>query len=323
MSKYQTRLLTLIITLAAFHSLFIVCAGQEPSRERVDEERVRTELAVVLAERDEAAEKNDIERFLSFYATDFTWRIKGGRTLTRQETEQVIRLSTGGDTLEHKQHSTIKSVKARGNEAVLEVQSDSFMKQRLRDSSIRETTSSGTIRETWVKTGQGWKLKLLDNARYKDLLVTVNGQKVDPLKTVNDPLIPEPNVEDLPVLQEGYALVLVYRLNDGTIVKTPFDCDDVRLAEMTGGSFIKVKLMPGNHSFHSEKGSPTTINLESGKIYFLVIELAAGFPKGRGVLKVDMSGAGPTAYKLPKLMELKPLGRNNIKDLSRVVMEKQ
>lgn len=315
-------ILIAIATIAA-HSLPLARATQKPNQERVDVERARTELAVVLAERDEAAEKHDTTRFLSFYASDFTWRIEGGRTLTRHETEQVIRLVTVGDILEHKQHSTIKSLKVRGNEAVLQVQDDSFIKQRLRDCSIKETKSSGTKRETWVKTDHGWKLRLLDNAKYKELQTTVNGQKIDPLKANNDPLIPEPNIEDLPVLQEGPALVFVYRLNDGTIVKTPLDCDDVRLAELTGGSFTKVKLMPGKHSCHSEKGPAIDINLESSKIYFLVIELAAGFPKGRGVLKVDTSGAGPTAYKLPRLMELRPLGRANIKEGSRVIVEKQ
>lgn len=320
--RAATILIT-IATIAAFHSLPIAHGGQKPSQVRLDEERVRAELAAVLAERDRAAEKKDVERFLSFYAPDFTWRIEGGRTLTRHETEQVIRLATSGDILEHKEQSTIKSIKVRGNEAVLQVQDDSFLKQRLRDSSIKETKSSGTKRETWVKTDQGWKLRFLDNAKYKELQITVNGQKVDPLKANTDSLIPEPNIEDLPVLQEGYALVFVYRMKDGTIVKTPFYCDDVTLAEMTGGSFIKVKLMPGKHSFHSEKGSAIDINLESSKIYFFVVELAAGFPKGRGVLKVDTSGAGPTAYKLSKLMELRPLGRDNIKDFSKVIVEKQ
>lgn len=322
MRNYQRKLLALMIALAAFHSLPIARAGQKPGREKVDEERVRTELAVVLAERDEAAEKHDIERFLSFYAPDFTWHIVG-RILTRQETEQVIRLAAGGNTLEHKQDSTIQSIKVRGNEAVLQVHYDSFIKHRMRDSLISETKSSGTQRETWVKTDQGWKLKLLDNIKRKELLITENGQKVDPRKAKHDTLIPDPNIEDKPVLQEGYALVFVYRLNDGTIVKTPLDCNDVRLAEMTGGSFIKVKLMPGKHSFHSEKGSAIDLNLESGKIYFLVINLKAGFPKGRGALEVDMSSVGPSAYKLPKLMELRPLGRDNIKDVSRVIMEKQ
>lgn len=320
------RILAIIIaiaTIATLHSLPLAQAQQNSNQERINEEHARTELAAVLAQRDQAAEKEDIERFLSFYAADFTWRLKGGLTLNRQETEQVLRLSTGGQILEHKQRSTIKSIKLRGREAVLDVQDDSFVKQRLQDDSIKETTSSGQKRETWVKTEQGWELKLIDNAKFKELQTTVNGQRVDPLKAPSNTETPAPNIGDQTVLQEGYALVFVYRLNDGTIVKTPVYCDDVRLAEMTGGSFIKAKLMPGKYSFHSEKGSAIDINIENGKIYFFVIKLAAGFPKGRGVLEVDTSSAGPYAYKLPKLLELRPLGRDNINDISRVILERQ
>jgi len=314
------RILALIIVIAAMGTLPVAWAQQKSN---AAEEQARTELAAVLAARDEAAEKKDLERFFSFYAADFTWRLEGGRTLTRQETEQLLRLVIGGDILEHKQRSTIKSAKVRGNEAVLNVQTDSVVKQRLRDGSIKEETGSGERRETWVKTGGAWNLKLIDNAKTRELQTTINGQKVDPLKAPSDSPTPAPNIEDQTVLQEGHALVFVYRLNDGTVVKTPVYCDDVSLAEMTGGSFIKVKLMPGKHFFHSEKGSAIEINLESSKIYFLVIDLKVGFPKGRGVLTVDTSGTGPTAYKLPRIMDLRPLGRDNVRDVSRVIVEKR
>ncbi len=320
------RILAIIIALAAVatpHSLPDARAQQKSNQQSINEEQARAELAAVLAERDDAAEKKDIERFLTFYAADFAWRLEGGKTLTRQETEQVIRLITSGDILENKQRSTIKSIKVRGNQAVLNVQSDSFVRQRLSDSSIKAETATGEKRETWVKTEQGWKLKLIDNAKYKELQTTVNGQKVDPLKAPSSTLTPAANIQDQAVLQEGYAVIFVYRLKDGAIVKAPIYCDDVRLAEMTGGSFIKAKLRPGKHSFHSEKGPTIDMNIESGKIYFLVLKLVAGFPKGRGVLEVDTSNTGPTAYKLPKLMELRPLGRDNIDDISRVIVERQ
>jgi len=325
MSRKKMRISAIVMAIAATASLSLPLARaqQKSNQERISDEQARTELTAVLVERDQAAEKKDIERFLSFYAADFAWRIEGGRTLNRQETEQVLRLITGGDNLEHKQRSTIRSIKVRGKEAVLNVKDESFVKQRLHDGSIKEATSSGEKRETWVKTEQGWKLKLIDNAKLKELQTTVNGQRVDPFKAPSNTGPPAPNIVDQTVLQEGYAIVFVYRLKDGTIVKTPVYCDDVRLAEMTGGSFIKAKLMPGKHTFRSEKGSAIDINIESGKIYFLVLKLAAGFPKGRGVLEVDKSGAGPYAYKLPKLMELRPLGSDNIKDISRVIVEIQ
>jgi len=319
----RTLVIAIAIAICASEFLPGARARQGSNQAGTDEARARTELTAILAQRDDAAEKHDTERFLSFYAADFGWRLAGGRTLNRQETEQVLRLIASGDNLEIKQRSTIKSIKMRGSEAVLSVVNESVVRQRLSDGSIKEDTSSGEKRETWVNTDQGWKLRFIDNAKSKEMQTTINGTKVDPAKAPGNGLTPTPNSEDQNVLQEGYALVFVYRLKDGTVVKTPVDCDDVRLAEMTGGSFIKAKLKPGKHSFHSEKGPAVEINIESGKIYFLVINLAIGFPKGRGVLEVDTSNVGPTAYKLPKLIELRPLGRDNIQDIARVIVENQ
>jgi hypothetical protein len=58
-------------------------------------------------------------------------------------------------------------------------------------------------------------------------------------------------------------------------------------------------------------------------ILFLTLKVEAGFPKGRGRLQLDKTILGPQAYKLPKLLEINPLGKDNVDDLSRVVMENQ
>src|SRR5918992_288531 len=164
--NHGLQALTITVMLIAFsvianHSSlgkqFSKAPAQHKSNQAINEEQARTELAAVLAERDQAAEKKDIERFLSFYAVDFTWRFEGGKILTRQEIEQVFRLITSSDVLEHNQRSTINSIKVQGNEAVLNVHSYSFVKHRLHDGSIKEATSSDEKRETWVKTEHGWK----------------------------------------------------------------------------------------------------------------------------------------------------------------------
>ena len=91
---------------------------------------------------------------------------------------------------------------------------------------------------------------------------------------------------------------------------------------MTGGSFIKAKLLPGKHTFRSEKGSAIDLNIERGKIYFFVLRLKTGFPRGRGLLELDTTDVGHHGYKLPRLLDLRPLGRDNINDTSIVIVER-
>jgi Protein of unknown function (DUF2846) len=321
--KMERAILTsCVVALTLFQYPALGWSQQRPNEKIINEEQVRAELEVVLAERDAAAENQDLERFLSFYAADFTARLGGDRTLTRQETEQLIRLNAGRDILEQKQSSKIKSLKVRGNEAVLEIQYSSLARQRLQDGSIKEATGTGQHRETWVKTELGWRLRLIDKNKVEESKTTVNGKKVDPATAPSISKPAEPNTEDQSILSGGYALVFIYRLNDGALIKAPVYCDDVRVAEMTGGSFIKAKLLPGKHTFRSEKGSAIDLNIERGKIYFFVLKLKAGFPKGRGLLELDTTDVGHYGYKLPRLLDLRPLGRDNIDDTSVVIVEK-
>src|SRR5687768_4268716 len=92
-----------VVALTLFQYPALGWSQQRPNEKIINEDQVRAELEVVLAERDAAAENEDVERFLSFYAADFTARLRGGRTLTRQEIEQLIRLNAGRDILELKQ----------------------------------------------------------------------------------------------------------------------------------------------------------------------------------------------------------------------------
>lgn len=321
--RVKAPILTLcVVALALFQYPVLAWSLQKPNETTISEGQARAEIERVLAERDAAAESGDVERLLSFFAPDFTVRV-GSRTLTRQETDQLMRMNAGGNILEHKRSSVIKSLKLRGVEAVLEIEYHSFIRQRLPDSSIKEATSIALHRETWVKTESSWRLRLIDKVKMEKSEATVNGKKVDPTSAPSSSGPVEPNTEDQSILSGGYGLVFVYRLNDGAIIKAPVYCDDVNVADMTGGSFIKAKLLPGKHTFRSEKGSAIDLNIEPGKIYFFVLKLKTGFPKGRGLLELDNTVAGRQNYKLPRLMNLRPLGRDNINDTAVVIVERQ
>jgi hypothetical protein len=46
----------------------------------------------------------------------------------------------------------------------------------------------------------------------------------------------------------------------------------------------------------------------------------AGFPKARGILQLDKSIIAAEAYRLPRLLDLTSLGRDNIDDPTKVIL---
>lgn len=305
---------SMLISIALF-LLVSVAASQQP---QIGASQLRAELTSVLAERNAALERGDEERVRAFYAPNFMLRAGNGRTLTLQEIEQLSTVAERPDVLERRYTSEILEIKPRGVDVVLVVEHSGFEKLRHKDGSVSQHKRLARQQETWIREGSGWKLLFIDNIRVKHSEVLLNGAKVDQFMPEAGPVTP--NAIDQPVLDAGSGIVFIYRMKDFALVKTPIFCNDQKLANLSGGSYIKVKLLPGKYSFRSEKGDPLEVAVEAGRIQVLVIKLETGFPKGRGRLRTDTTVLGAQAYKVPKLLELNPLGNDNIDDLSKVVV---
>lgn len=297
--------------LLALFARWTVCAPQQANAESA-----RKELEAALNQRSQALERDDNASLLSFYSPSFKIRLGGNKVLTLQDLSK-------GPSIESKsqrQHrSSIQSFKWNGAVAVLVVRHTDSVKQTLDDGSVREAFSVIEQREAWIPTSQGWKLELIDNLKVKESRTLQDGKKISSsnLPIVGGKVIP--NSVDESVLREGYGIVFIYRLNDQTIVKSQVYCDDAKVARLTGGSFIKVKLLPGKHLLRSEKGNPVEVDIAAGKIVMLALKLDVGFPKARGVLSLDNTSLGASAYRLPRMLDLNPLGLDNVDDASRII----
>lgn len=305
---------SMLISIALF-LLVSVAASQQP---QIGASQLRAELTSVLAERNAALERGDEEGVRAFYAPNFMLRAGNGRTLTLHEIEQLSTVAERPDVLERRYASEILEIKPRGVDVVLVVEHSGFEKLRHKDGSVSQHKRLARQQETWIREGSDWKLLFIDNIRVKHSEVLLNGAKVDQFMPEAGPVTP--NAIDQPVLDAGSGIVFIYRMKDFALVKTPIFCNDQKLANLSGGSYIKVKLLPGKYSFRSEKGDPLEVAVEAGRIQVLVIKLETGFPKGRGRLRTDTTVLGAQAYKVPKLLELNPLGNDNIDDLSKVVV---
>jgi Protein of unknown function (DUF2846)/Domain of unknown function (DUF4440) len=309
-------LTTLLISTSVFQLLALSSAASQPRQ--ISASQARIELTAVLAERNAALERDDLERVQAFYAPNFVWHAGHGKTITLQELNQLSTLALRPTFLERKYTSEIQEVKPRGEDVVLTVEHTRFERMQYKDGAIRQHKQVAHQQETWIRQGSEWKLLFIDNIKVKQSESLVNGVK-------DREFMPEagsvtPNASDQPMLDAGNGLVFIYRIKDFTLVKAPVFCNEQKLASLTGGSFIKIKLSPGKYSFRSDKGEVIEVNVEAGKIQFLSVKLETGFPKGRGRLKNDTSVLGAQAYKLPRLLELNPLGNDNIDDHSKVVV---
>lgn len=101
---------------------------------------------------------------------------------------------------------------------------------------------------------------------------------------VVETVLAAPAAEDL----SQVAVALVYREKRfaGAILNTSVFVDDVEIADMDNGTYLKVKLAPGDHRIHAdEKKDELTLLFEAGKTYYFRMALRAGLWKGHGKLE--------------------------------------
>lgn len=105
--------------------------------------------------------------------------------------------------------------------------------------------------------------------------------------------VPPPVVETAPAVPAAedlsqVAIALVYREKRfaGAILNTSVFVDDVEIADMDNGTYLKVRLVPGEHRIHAdEKKDELTLLFEAGKTYYFRMALRAGLWKGHGKLE--------------------------------------
>ena len=115
---------------------------------------------------------------------------------------------------------------------------------------------------------------------------------------------------------DSKVVVNVYRYKQwtGSALEPPFLVDGVKLAQIDNGTWFKVKLDPGKHTFQSnDKQAGLVLDLKSGEEYYIRMEIAEGVWKGKGRLLLVPKEQG--AFEIQKL---KPLKKEKILDSSKV-----
>ena len=124
----------------------------------------------------------------------------------------------------------------------------------------------------------------------------------------------DPTHDESTTNEEDKGSLYVYRHRgfEGCGVKFPIWCDEVLLARISCGKYFIAEIDPGPHTFRSDFPTSTvTLEVETGKTYFLRADIASEATRARG---------GGVLYRMDgrqgslAVQSLMPLPRENILD---------
>ena len=118
-----------------------------------------------------AFKEKDVAAIMTLRADDFHTITPDGRVNTRAEMETRTRLFI--DRIDHfiSQDNQIGTIEVEGDLASADITQKTVRMQRFLDGTLHKVESVVVQRETWKKTGEGWKLYRVDNIRDGGLLV--------------------------------------------------------------------------------------------------------------------------------------------------------
>ena len=123
-----------------------------------------------------ASEREDLDAVLSFRTQDFHTTGPDGRQLTYAEMVEYARGWFELNQQPIRVRMTIQSVEMNGpDEAAVTVFQEASRRQEV-DGKLRTVETSVVQRETWVRTANGWKIRMVDNVR--DQRRWVDGERV-------------------------------------------------------------------------------------------------------------------------------------------------
>ena len=120
---------------------------------------------------------------------------------------------------------------------------------------------------------------------------------------------PSENAKPTPVATprvSDKAILLFYRESRfvGAALRPSLFVDDVEVAYISSGSYLKVAVSPGDHVIYAdEKGDALTFPTEAGKTYYFRVGIRAGIFKGHGKIEPVSEEAGSKEFEAwkPKL----------------------
>ena len=170
--------------LATAFLLFVTAAMNPQTASAQDDAEVRKELEARYRELNEAHDKRDLKAILALKTADFHAIFPDGKVGDCKTMEEYSKKFLENNEPPYNIRITIQELKVSENKliAIATVLQEASRYREL-EGKRRKVDTSVVQDETWSKTADGWKLKLVENVR--DQKRFVDGKRVDPTKPYN------------------------------------------------------------------------------------------------------------------------------------------
>ena len=174
----MTRLLTVIVTAAPLivilASPILAFDGGPRARAQV-RTTARIEIESQHSRQIAAYKRKDLKGFMEPLASDYKLKKWDGEVMDRRQTEEMVRQRMASRIVVDSLAVNIDTIDVSGNEATV-MTSQNFARLVTDAKGVQHHVVSNTVhRETWVKTPQGWKVRLVEEMEPK---VKVDGKSV-------------------------------------------------------------------------------------------------------------------------------------------------
>jgi hypothetical protein len=130
------------------------------------------------AKKAEYSRKKDIRSLLELNTPDYKVMLRDGKTMNNAQLEEQLKLFFRVVVRNIRFDHEIKEIKVNGNEAVVLVEQKDKRVQNFPDGKTHEVEANVIHRDTWIKTANGWKLKLTEEQQQTKL--AIDGKPVSP-----------------------------------------------------------------------------------------------------------------------------------------------
>jgi ketosteroid isomerase-like protein len=126
------------------------------------DKRAAREIRAQYARTVQYSKQKNVEGLLRQMAPDFLYKAKNGNVMNKQMVEQAMRAQYALIQSVDKRTTTIKKMEIKGNTARVITQEELAVTMVDAQGTPHKVVSKATTRDTWVKTPQGWKVKMTE-----------------------------------------------------------------------------------------------------------------------------------------------------------------
>jgi len=163
------RLRATAVALCILGTAVLALAGDGTPKHKDKSKPVRHALEQAYAQLEAAIEQNDAEAILAFRHPDFEAIDAEGRTLIVSAIQPPIDAGF-----------SLGIIELNGDDEAVATVRQSFSRMQRMGDKLRKMDTSVTQDETWVRTPEGWRLRLVEHVR--DMQWYVDGKRVEPGK---------------------------------------------------------------------------------------------------------------------------------------------